>query len=56
MIEPADCVFSFQEGDHLTRIHLKLALEDIGFRVCEHDETILLGAEPSQDSGREDRR
>jgi hypothetical protein len=42
MIDPADSVFAFEEGDHLTRIHLKLALEDIGFVVCEEDETIHL--------------
>lgn len=49
MTEPSDCVFSFEEGDHLTRIHLKLALEDIGFLVCEHDDTILLGTTPAPD-------
>ena len=42
MIDPADAVFAFEEGDHLTRIHLKLALEDIGFIVLEEDETIHL--------------
>ena len=29
----ADTVFALRENDHLTRIHLKLALEDIGFVV-----------------------
>jgi hypothetical protein len=42
MTDPADAVFAFEEGDHLTRIHLKLALEDIGFVVLEEDETIHL--------------
>ncbi|GAA0661476.1 hypothetical protein [Sphingomonas insulae] len=36
------CVFSFQEPDHLTRIHLKLALEDAGFAVSEDEDTIAL--------------
>lgn len=27
--------FSFTEPDHLTRIHLLLALEDLGFEVSE---------------------
>lgn len=40
-IEPV-CVFSFDEADHLTRIHLKLALEDAGFVVSEDAETIAL--------------
>jgi len=35
-------VFSFQEPDHLTRIHLKLALEDVGFAVVENADTIAL--------------
>jgi hypothetical protein len=40
-VEPV-CVFSFDEADHLTRIHLKLALEDAGFVVYEDAETIAL--------------
>lgn len=36
------CVFSFEEPDHLTRIHLKLALEDVGFAVSEEADTIAL--------------
>lgn len=41
LFEPV-CVFSFQEPDHLTRIHLKLALEDVGFAVSEDVDTIAL--------------
>ncbi|MCP3735208.1 hypothetical protein M9979_10035 [Sphingomonas sp. RP10(2022)] len=33
-------VFSFEEADHLTRIHLKLALEDVGFAVEEDAVTL----------------
>jgi len=42
MTDPVCSVFAFEEGDHLTRIHLKLALEDMGFVVSEEDETIHL--------------
>jgi hypothetical protein len=44
-VEPA-CVFAFQEPDHLTRIHLKLALEDAGFAVFEEADTIALRDTP----------
>ena len=40
-VEPL-CVFSFQEPDHLTRIHLKLAFEDAGFAVSEEADMIAL--------------
>lgn len=48
-VEPV-CVFSFREPDHLTRIHLKLALEDAGFAVREEETTIALcdSARPPQ--------
>ncbi|EZP52937.1 MULTISPECIES: hypothetical protein [Sphingomonas] len=42
----ADTVFALRENDHLTRIHLKLALEDIGFVVDEDDVTIHLRGAP----------
>lgn len=41
LVEPL-CVFSFKEPDHLTRIHLKLALEDVGFAVSEEADVIAL--------------
>ena len=41
LLQPV-CVFAFQEPDHLTRIHLKLALEDAGFAVTEDADTIAL--------------
>lgn len=46
--------FSFDEADHLTRIHLKLALEDVGFVVEEAATTIRIGLtddEPATQSG-----
>ena len=33
-------VFAFDEEDHLTRIHVKLALEDAGFTVSEDADTV----------------
>ena len=42
MSKPDDWAFSFEEADHLTRIHLKLALEDVGFAVEEADDTIAI--------------
>ena len=47
MIQPDPAAFSFDETDHLTRIHLKLALEDVGFAVVEEEETIRIA--PSED-------
>ncbi len=35
-------VFSFEEPDHLKRIHLKLELEDLGFVVVERDRDLAL--------------
>ncbi|USU06643.1 hypothetical protein NF700_07075 [Sphingomonadaceae bacterium OTU29MARTA1] len=35
-------LFAFEEADHLTRVHLKLALEDIGFAVDERERTIAI--------------
>ena len=35
MDQPRPPLFAFSEADHLTRIHLRLALEDIGFTVEE---------------------
>lgn len=35
-------LFALEEADHLTRIHLKLGLEDIGFDVLETQDTIAL--------------
>jgi hypothetical protein len=40
-------VFDFAEGDHLTRIHLKLGLEDLGFAVVE-DGHVLKLIDPSE--------
>jgi hypothetical protein len=48
MIEPDPCAFVFVEADHLTRIHLKLALEDVGFAVVEDAETIRIAAAEDQ--------
>ncbi len=35
-------LFALDEADHLTRIHLKLGLEDVGFDVRETQHTIAL--------------
>jgi len=35
-------VFSFDEPDHLTRIHLKIALEDVGFTIAEQAGAIVV--------------
>lgn len=47
-----DDIFAFEEGDHLVRIHLKLALEDLGFIVNETGDTISLAAEAAADPRR----
>ncbi|MCU6455037.1 hypothetical protein LPN01_13200 [Sphingomonas sp. A2-49] len=47
MIQPPAGAFALEEADHLTRIHLKLALEDVGFVVTERDATISLEVEPA---------
>ncbi len=47
MTAPLPVVFAFEEADHLTRIHVKLALEDVGFAVQEEDATIRIGAPPA---------
>ena len=44
MKDPPPSAFSFDEADHLTRIHVKLALEDVGFAVVEQAETIHIAA------------
>lgn len=46
LLQPVS-VFAFQEPDHLTRIHLKFALEDAGFAVTEDVDTIALATETS---------
>ena len=33
-------LFSFAETDHLMRIHLRLGLEDLGFRVAEENDRL----------------
>ncbi|WP_174293514.1 hypothetical protein [Sphingomonas bacterium] len=45
--------FSFREADHLTRIHLRLGLEDLGFRVeeCGSDLTIANERDPELGEG-----
>ena len=44
MTAPITSLFAFSEADHLTRIHLRLALEDAGFSVEEAaDELRLVG-------------
>ncbi len=41
-------LFSFGERNHLTRIHLKLGLENLGFVVVENgDDLSLVGAKPT---------
>ena len=44
---PSKPVFEFDEADHLTRIHLKLGLEDLGFPVREDNNTIIIDAAPA---------
>ncbi len=44
LLQPVS-VFAFQEPDHLTRIHLKFALEDAGFAVTEEADTIALATD-----------
>jgi hypothetical protein len=59
LLQPVS-VFAFQEPDHLTRIHLKFALEDAGFAVTEKADTIALastdipGACPDKGAARDD--
>ena len=40
MVQLPPSVFAFDEEDHLTRIHVKLALEDAGFTVSEDADTV----------------
>ena len=47
MIDQPPPFFVFEEADHLTRIHLKFALEDAGFAICEEDARIELIAPPA---------
>lgn len=42
MSEAPLTLFALVEADHLTRIHLKIGLEDVGFQVQEHADTITL--------------
>jgi hypothetical protein len=42
MLKPPVAVFSFDEPDHLTRIHLKLGLEDLGFLIKEQVDTLAI--------------
>jgi hypothetical protein len=35
-------VFSFEEADHLKRIHMKLGLQDLGFPVREEDNQLII--------------
>ena len=35
-------VFSFEEVDHLKRIHMKLGLQDLGFPVREEDNQLII--------------
>jgi hypothetical protein len=46
MSETPETLFALVEADHLTRIHLKLSLEDVGFAVKEQDDTIALVGTP----------
>jgi hypothetical protein len=38
--------FTIGEPDHLTRIHMKLALQDSGFAVAEEDEALVISGWP----------
>ncbi len=51
MTAPLPVVFAFEEADHLTRIHVKLALEDVGFAVHEEATTIRIAAPEADVSG-----
>jgi hypothetical protein len=42
--------FSFEERDHLVRIHLLLGLEDLGFEVVELGTEIAISTEPNPSS------
>lgn len=46
MSDTPQTLFALIEADHLTRIHLKLGLEDVGFAVTEQDDTIALIGTP----------
>ena len=46
MSETPETLFALVEADHLTRIHLKLGLEDVGFAVKEQNDTIALVGTP----------
>lgn len=49
-------LFSFDEQDHLTRIHLKLGLENLGFVVLEDGgDLALVGAKPTGEASPADR-
>lgn len=39
--------FRIGETDHLTRIHMKLALQDSGFAVAEEDEALIILEAPT---------
>jgi hypothetical protein len=38
--------FTFVEVDHLTRIHIKLGLEDVGVVVAEDENKLAVSTEP----------
>jgi hypothetical protein len=42
MPDAPEPVFSFEEPDHLKRIHLKLELENLGFVVLENGDDLAL--------------
>ncbi len=51
MTQVSSTLFSFDEPDHLTRIHLKLALQDMGFQIEEDEERLrLLSGDGGQSS------
>lgn len=50
MTETPTTLFALVEADHLTRIHLKLGLEDVGFDVREAADTIALLGCPDADT------
>ncbi|HEU0066028.1 MAG TPA: hypothetical protein VFQ57_02180 [Sphingomonas sp.] len=50
MMQRDPTLFEFQEPDHLTRIHLKMELEDLGFVVDESVEALaIVGGRPKPD-------
>jgi len=49
MIEPPNTLFSFSEPDHLIRIHVRLELEDAGFRVAEEGDDLAIVDEAAAD-------